>query len=141
LTVHRKSWQIYKDKVRAITARSRSMSMEARLMELRLLNLGWGNYFKISDSRSPFKEADKWVRSRLRLCLWKQWKQPKTKIKELTKLGTTSYQAYQWGNTRKGYWRVVHSPILTRSLDNKRLKEMGFLSLIDVVTPFSTVNT
>ena len=141
LTVHRKSWQSYKDKVRKITSRNKPVSMEMRLMELRRLNRGWGNYFKISDSRKPFKEADKWVRSRLRLCLWKQWKLSKTKTKELIKLGIDPYQAHQWGNTRKGYWRTVHSPVLTRSLSNKRLKEMGFLSLIDVVTPFATVNT
>jgi group II intron reverse transcriptase/maturase len=135
ITVHRKSISAYKDKIRAITNRSKPYPMEERLMQIRMLNRGWGSYFKLSEAKSVFDELDSWVRSRVRLCYWKQWKKVKTRITHLEKLGIKSYQAYQWGNTRKGYWRTVHSPILARALNNAFLKKEGLLCLKDIVTP------
>jgi RNA-directed DNA polymerase len=135
ITVHRKSISAYKDKIRATTCRSKPYSMEDRLMQIRQLNQGWGNYFKLSEARSVFAVLDEWVRCRVRLCYWKQWKNPKTRIRQLERLGVKSYLAYQWGNTRKGYWRIAHSPILQRTLNNTFLKKEGLLSLKDVITP------
>ncbi|MFC5528767.1 group II intron maturase-specific domain-containing protein [Cohnella yongneupensis] len=62
---------------------------------------------------------DKWIRGRLRMCLWKQWKKPKTKVKRLLSLGIPKVKAFEWGNTRKGYWRSAGSPILKRALNNQ----------------------
>jgi group II intron reverse transcriptase/maturase len=135
ISVHRKSIAAYKDKIRAITCRSKPYAMEDRLMQIRQLNQGWGNYFKLSEAKSVFERLDEWVRSRIRLCYWKQWKKVKTRIKELEKLGINSDKAYQWGNTRKGYWRTVHSPILNRALNNALLKKAGFVSLKDITVP------
>jgi RNA-directed DNA polymerase len=140
ISVHRKSIAAYKDKIRAITCRSKPYVMEDRMMQIRRLNHGWGNYFKLSEAKSVFVGLDEWVRSRIRLCYWKQWKRVKTRIQRLEELGIKSYQAYQWGNTRKGYWRTVHSPILARALNNAFLKEAGFISLKDITTPLKTVN-
>jgi group II intron reverse transcriptase/maturase len=135
ITVHRKSISTYKDKIRAITCRSKPYAMEDRLMQIRQLNQGWGNYFKLSEARSAFAALDEWVRCRVRLCYWKQWKNPKTRIRQLERLGAKPYVAYQWGNTRKGYWRIAHSPILQRTINNTFLKKEGLLSLKDVITP------
>jgi len=135
ISVHRKSIATYKDKIRAITCRNKPYAMEERLMQIRQLNQGWGNYFKLSEARSVFVTLDEWVRCRVRLCYWKQWKNPKTRIHQLERLGAKSYLAYQWGNTRKGYWRIAHSPILQRTINNTFLKKEGLLSLKDVITP------
>jgi len=135
ITVHRKSIGIYKDKIREITCRRNPSTMEDRMMQIRQLNQGWGNYFKLSDAKTVFGELDEWVRSRIRLCYWIQWKQVKTRVKQLEKLGVKPYQAYQWGNTRKGHWRTVHSPILTRTLNNAFLKKQGLLCLKEIVAP------
>jgi len=139
ITVHRKSIASYKEKIRAITSRSKPMPMEERMMQIRRLNQGWGNYFKLSEAKSVFEELDSWVRSRVRLCYWKQWKRVKTRMNHLEKLGIHPNKAYQWSNTRKGYWRTAHSPILTRALDNAFLKKEGLICLKDIVTP-RTVN-
>jgi RNA-directed DNA polymerase len=140
ITVHRKSIASYKEKIRAITCRTKPYPMENRMMQIRRLNHGWGNYFKLSDAKSVFEELDSWVRSRIRLCYWKEWKKVKTRIQQLEKRGIKPNQAYQWGNTRKGYWRTVHSPVLARALNNALLKEAGFVSLKDITTPLKTVN-
>ncbi len=135
ISVHRKSIATYKDKIRAITCRSKPYAMEDRLMQIRQLNQGWGNYFKLSEAKSVFAALDEWVRCRLRLCYWKQWKNPKTRIRQLERIGVNPNLAYQWGYTRKGYWRIAHSPILQRSLTNTFLKKEGLLNLKDVITP------
>jgi group II intron reverse transcriptase/maturase len=140
ISVHRKSITAYKDKIRQITCRSKPYPMEDRMMQIRRLNHGWGNYFKLSEAKSVIAELDEWVRSRIRLCYWKQWKKVKTRVRQLEKLGIKPNQAYQWGNTRKGHWRTVHSPILTRALNNALLKKAGFVSLKDITTPLKTVN-
>jgi uncharacterized protein (DUF2164 family) len=135
ISVHRKSITAYKDKIRAITCRSKPYSMPLRLERIRQLNTGWGHYFKLSEAKSVFEDLDKWVRSRVRLCYWQQWKRVRTRIAEMKKRGIPPYQAYQWGNTRKGQWRSVHSPVLTRALSNNYLKQEGFTSLMDIVKP------
>lgn len=135
ISVHRKSIASYKDKIRAITLRSKPYSMATRLNGIGQLNTGWGHYFKLSEAKSVFEELDSWVRRRVRQCYWQQWKRPRTRVKELTKLGIPANRAYQWGNTRKGQWRSVHSPVLTRALSNSYLKKEGFTSLMDIAKP------
>ena len=135
ISVHRKSIELYKDKIRVITLRSKPTSMVERLNQIRQLNMGWGHYFKLGEAKTVFENLDMWVRNRVRLCYWQQWKRVRTRIAELTKLGIRAHQAYQWGNTRKGPWRTVHSPILSRGLSNSYLKKEGFISLIDITKP------
>jgi group II intron reverse transcriptase/maturase len=112
----------YKTQARKITLRSKPYAMYKRYEMLRQLNRGWVQYFRLTEARSVF--VDKWVHHRLRQCYWKQWKLSSTKVAMLVKLGTPKWLAHQWGNTRKGYWRISQSPILTRAL-NKILAKKG----------------
>ena len=66
----------------------------------------------------------------LHMCIWKAWKKVRTKVANLIRYGINQYQAYEWGNTRKGYWRIVDSPILTRTIDNYKLRSAGYATLI-----------
>jgi RNA-directed DNA polymerase len=108
--------------------------MYKRYDQLRSLNRGWYTYFRLTEAQWMLGELDKWVRSRLRLCYWKQWKLPRTRTRMLLGLGTPQGKAYQWGNTRKGYWRTCHSPILSLALNNAFLKREGYLSLKELGT-------
>jgi group II intron reverse transcriptase/maturase len=134
LNIAKSSIKKYKTKVREITSRSRPIAMYKRYDMLTRLNRGWYNYFKLTEARSILEDLDQWVRSRIRLCYWKQWKNPRTRVKMLVQLGTPEGQAYQWGNTRKGYWRTSHSPILTRALNSSFLRKEGYLSLKELGT-------
>jgi RNA-directed DNA polymerase len=140
ISVHRKSIAAYKEKIRLITCRSKPYPMEERMMQIRQLNYGWGNYFKLSEAKSVFEDLDKWVRSRVRLCYWKQWMKPITRVRALERMGIKPKQAYMWGNTRLGYWRTVQSPILRRALDNAFLKNEGLISLSEITNPSLSVN-
>ena len=63
------------------------------------------------------------------MCIWKQWKKISTRHKNLVKLGVDYYKAWEWANTRKGYWHLANSHILATTLTNNFLDKLGFVSL------------
>ncbi|RQW07708.1 group II intron reverse transcriptase/maturase [Paenibacillus rhizophilus] len=130
--IAKQSLQKAKVRIREITSRKKPMRMEERIKELNQYLMGWHGYFSLADTPSVFQNMDKWVRRRLRMCLWKQWKNPRTKVKRLLSLGMPKDKAYEWGNTRKGYWRVAGSPILQRALNNQYWESIGLKSLSDI---------
>jgi RNA-directed DNA polymerase len=125
------SLQRVKAKIRAITSRSSADSIEMRIKELNQYLTGWCGNYALVDTRQVFQELDEWTRRRLRMCVWKQWKVPKTKVKKLVALGVPKQKAYEWGNSRKKYWRIASSPILHRTLNNQHWISMGLRSLTD----------
>lgn len=131
LRVHPKSVRKLKDKIREITGRSNGMSIEYRKTRLNQVIRGWVNYFKLADMKKLMEELDQWTRSRIRMVTWKRWKRVRTRITNLRKLGVDEERAWMWANTRKGYWRIAHSPILTRTLSLERIKRAGYLSFLE----------
>lgn len=129
IRVHEKSINRFKNKVREITSRSNSWDMEYRMKRLRQVITGWLNYFGMADISKITKELDEWIRRRIRMCFWKQWKKIKTKHDNLRKLGISSNKAWEHANTRKGYWRIAKSPILETTLTNSYLEKLGYTSI------------
>jgi len=131
LRIHPKSVQKLKDKIREVTGRSNGMGIEARKIRLNQIVRGWMNYFKLADAKKLMQRLDEWIRSRIRMVTWKRWKRVRTRFENLKRSGIKKEQAWMWANTRKGYWRTAHSPILTRALSNERFKSAGYLSLTE----------
>lgn len=129
IRVHQKSVSKFKRKIKEITSRSNGKSMEYKLEKLRKCIIGWINYFGIADISKLTKELDEWTRRRIRMCFWKQWKKIKTKHDNLRKLGTSEQKAWEYSNTRKGYWRISNSPILSTTLTNTYLETIGYTSI------------
>ena len=127
--IARESLKRMKNKVRDITSRKMPYSMEYRIQKLNQYLIGWCGYFSLADTKSIFSELDGWIRRRLRMCLWKNWKKPRTKVRHLIRLGIPNWKAYEWGNTRKSYWRISKSPILHRTLGNSYWSRQGLKSL------------
>jgi len=129
MRVHPNSIKKLKEKLKSITGRSNAMSMEMRVIKIKQTIVGWIEYFKLANMKSVLKELDEWLRRRIRLCYWKKWKKIKTKHDNLFKLGLENYKAWEYANTRKGYWRISNSPILAITLTNQYLKDQGFITL------------
>jgi RNA-directed DNA polymerase len=131
LRIHPKSIRKFKDGIRRITGRSNGMGIESRKIRLNQLIRGWINYFKLADAKTLTRDLDEWIRSRMRMVTWKRWKKIRTRFKNLKSLGVEEEQAWMWANTRKGYWRTAHSPILLTVLSKKGFKRNGYLSLAE----------
>ena len=129
--IHPKSLTRLKARIRQLTARSNGWSNEKRKQKLKEYIIGWINYFKIADIKSLLVRLDEWLRRRIRMVVWKQWKKTKTKFTNLSKLGIDKAKAWEWANTRKGYWHTARSPILHRSLTTEKLRKSGYLFFSD----------
>jgi hypothetical protein len=81
--------------------------------------------------KSYLLKIDEWLRRRLRMCIWKQWKRIRTKFVNLQKLGTPRQKAWEHANTRKGYWHTANSWILSTTITNDRLKQAGYIFFTD----------
>ncbi|MGL5636926.1 MAG: group II intron reverse transcriptase/maturase [Bacteroidales bacterium] len=131
LRVHPKAIAKMKSKVKEHTERSKGYGNEKRIDKLKRYIRGWINYFKIADMKQLLTKTDEWMRRRIRMVYWKQWKKIKTKQRMLKHYGINEGKAWEYANTRKGYWRIANSPILSRSLGNQTLKELGYLFFTD----------
>jgi len=127
--ISKESIKRLKSKIRELTSRSKPIPMEIRIKKLNQYLTGWCGYFALADTPSKFKEFDEWIRRRLRMIEWKQWKTPKTRVRKLKGLGVAPNKAYEWGNSRKKYWRIASSPILHKTLDNSYWSNRGLKSL------------
>jgi RNA-directed DNA polymerase len=129
IRIAKQSIKRMKEKIREITSRSKPFPMELRIQKLNRYLIGWCGYFALADTKSIFEQLDGWIKRRLRMCLWKNWKKPSTKERNLVQLGVPKWRAHEWGNTRKSYWRISKSPILHRALGNSYWSHLGLKSL------------
>ena len=103
--------------------------MHERIKELSIYLRGWINYFGIAQGFQRCIELDHWIRRRLRMCFWKQWRRPRTKVRNLLKLGISLDEAIPVAMSSKGYWRNSRSETINRAISIEYLEKMGLFSL------------
>lgn len=128
----------FKDRVREITRRNRGVSMRARVVELRRYLQGWVGYFRLVPLKSFYEDLDKWIRRRLRACLWRQWRSPRTRIRNLLKLGVPKVEAIAHGCSSKGTWVMSSSKAVHMALSLDFLKRLGVVSLLEIWTKLAS---
>jgi group II intron reverse transcriptase/maturase len=131
LRVHPKSVTKMRTRIKQLTSRSNGWGNQRRKEALSQYIKGWVQYFKLADMRNLLERTDEWYRRRLRMVIWKQWKRVKTRMANLIKLGINKLKAYIWANTRKGYWHIANSHILSYSITNDRLRKAGYVFFLD----------
>jgi group II intron reverse transcriptase/maturase len=131
LRIHPKSVARMKARIKELTSRSNGWGNDRRKEALSQYIKGWVQYFKLADMKKLLIKVDEWYRRRLRMVIWKQWKRIKTKIANLVKLGVKKQKAYEWANTRKGYWHIAGSYILATTITTERLRLAGYVFLSD----------
>lgn len=115
----------FKKRVRQITSRNRGHKVGDVIGELNLYVRGWLNYYKLSSTFNEVKDLAQWVRRRVRLYYWKQWKQPRTRRRNLLALGANPKRVHMATRSRKGYWRMSQTEIVRFALNNRWLEEQG----------------
>lgn len=124
-----KAFAEFERRIKLYTGRSWSVSMDERLMKLKRYLRGWMNYFGISEFYTPIDGMDGWIRRRIRMCYWKQWRRVRTRVGNLLKLKTPRHHALTTGSSRKGYWRLSKSLGTHTGMTNQWLKDQGLISV------------
>ena len=121
----------FKQRCQEITRRSGGIALEHRLFVLRRYLRGWVDYFVLEQRKSVLRELDKWLRRRVRACVWKTWRLPRTRVSRLKQLGIEHEDALGFGCSRKGAWRLSKTSGLQQGMSNHWLAEQGLFSLLE----------
>jgi len=116
----------FKEMIKKLTSRKQAKPVEDILTNLKRYTTGWLGYYSIADMKNKIQDFSEWIRRRVRQIFWKQWKKIETKHDNLVRLGVDDSRAWQWANTRRGYWRIAGSAVLKTSLTNKYLASIGY---------------
>jgi RNA-directed DNA polymerase len=122
----------FKRRVKELTGRSWGVSMPYRLTKLAQYLRGWVGYFGISQYYRPVPGIDEWIRRRIRMCYWKQWRLLRTRIRKLKSLGVSPENAIKHGLSSLNYWRMARSPVVQQAMSTAWLKAQGVVSVKDL---------
>ena len=117
----------FKERIRELTKRSRSIPVEERIGQLNRYLMGWIGYFRLASAKKHCEKLDQWIRRRLRMCQWKQWKRVRTRIRELRALGMPDWMVFMMANSRRGPWemsRAINNALPTSYWEAKGLKSL-----------------
>lgn len=128
---HLKSVQKFKRKLKALTKRNWSISLDERIKKINEVVRGWVNYFRMADMKTAMSQITSHLNRRIRCIIWKQWKVTRHRIKCLIKLNISLNDAKKLAFSRKGYWNISMSTTIHMAISNKRLKQKGLMSPLD----------
>ena len=135
--VHPKSWKKFKSKLKTLSSRKKCQSIKPSLEKIKVYARGWLNYYGIASMKNNIDEINGWLYHRIRMCIWKQWKLPKTKKRNLIKMGIPEYYACMAANSRKGHWFCANLTTVKRAMTKERLISSGFY---DLATAYQSVH-
>jgi len=118
-----------REKIRELTQRKTPIPMKERVKELSQYLMGWMGYYALANAKSILGRMDEWIRHRLRMCVWKQWKKVRTRLREFRAHGAPEWMAIGYSNTRKGPWAA--SLLLNSVLTKEYWQKLGLMSLMD----------
>lgn len=128
---HPKTLQKFKQQIRRLTNRNWGVSMQYQLFKISQYLRGWINYFGIASGYQRCLDLDHWIRRRVRMAYWRQWRRPRTKVRNMMRLGVHVKAAVACGITSKGPWRSAKTPGIQQALSNDYLKSQGLYALRD----------
>lgn len=131
IRVHAKPWKKMKAKLKSLTSRRNVQSVMPALYKIRVYMRGWLNYYGIATMRNTIKELNGWLYHRIRMCIWKMWKRPRSKKRYLIKLGVPEQLAHMAAYSRRKYWFVSNTLAVKMGLTKETLVRKGFYDLAD----------
>ena len=135
--VHPKSWRKFKSRLKELSSRKRCQSIKPSLEKIKIYARGWLNYYGIASMKNNIEEINGWLYHRIRMCIWKQWKLPKTKKRNLIKMGVHEYYANMAANCRRGHWYCANLTTVKKAMTKERLINSGFY---DLATAYQSVH-
>lgn len=134
IAVHESRVKRLKDKIRGLVKKMRGGKLTDSIRKLIMpITRGWANYFSIAEERKVFENIDGWIRRRIRSILWKQWKRPRTRCKNMIALGLKEDTAKRWAYSSKGPWRMARSYGMHKAVSNSVIESMGYIPMTAIV--------
>lgn len=130
IRVYEKPLNRLKNRLKLLTSRKRGGKMEWILKDVTRLMDGWLGYYSIADMKTYVQRISEWLRRRIRQIYWKLWKRVRTRFENLIELKIPRGRAWEWANSRKGYWRIAGSWILATTITNSYLDAIGFPNML-----------
>ena len=131
IRVHPKSWKKMKAKLKDLSSRRHVQSVIPALQKIKVYMRGWLNYYGIATMKNAIEDLNGWLYHRIRMCIWKMWKRPRSKMKYLIKLGVPEQLAYRAANSRRKCWFVSNTVAVKMGLTKEILVRKGFYDLAD----------
>jgi RNA-directed DNA polymerase len=119
----------FKHRLKKLSNRNWGVSMKWRMSEIRQYVRGWMGYFGLSAVYSIWVPIDRWLRRRIRMCYWRQWKRPKRRFLNLRKLGANYNEAAGFSRSSKGYWRIAKHLGYKGGMTNEWLATEGLIEI------------
>jgi len=134
ITIHESRVEQLKDKIRGLTRRMRGNNIADSIRKIIMpITRGWANYFCIAETQSIFANLDGWIRRKIRGILWRQWKRPRTRYKQLMALGLKENTAKKCAYSSKGPWRMAKTYGMHKAISNSVIESMGCIPMVDLV--------
>ena len=137
ITIHPKSWKKFKSRLKELSSRKRCQSIKPGLEKIKVYARGWLNYYGIASMKNNIDDINGWLYHRIRMCIWKQWKLPRTKKRNLIKMGIHEYYANMAANCRRGHWYCANLTTVKKAMTKERLINSGFY---DLATAYQSVH-
>ena len=135
--VHPKSWKKFKSKLKGLSSRKSVQTIKPSLEKIKVYARGWLNYYGIASMKNNMEDINGWLYHRIRMCIWKQWKLPRTKKRNLIKMGVHEYYANMAANCRRGHWYCANLTTVKKAMTKERLINGGFY---DLATAYQSVH-
>ncbi|MEP1584518.1 MAG: group II intron maturase-specific domain-containing protein, partial [Marinobacter sp.] len=133
LSIAPKSLRAYLAKLRPLLRRSRGQSLTTTIRNLNPVLRGWANYYRLTDTKRSVEALDGWIRRRLRLILWQQWKRTRTRARNLMRLGLTEPRAWQSATNGRGPWWNSGASHMNAALPKRVFDRLSLVSLLDTM--------
>jgi RNA-directed DNA polymerase len=127
LRIAPKTLKRIKEKIRSGTKRKDPTPTREKIRKMEAVIVGWVNYFRIAQAKRIMQKLDEMFRHRLRMGLWKQWKTPQMRLRNLEKLGLSRRASYQWGTSSASYCRVANHKAMKIAVNNAALQKAGYV--------------
>jgi RNA-directed DNA polymerase len=121
------------DKIRDVLKGARGRSLTTVIDKLNSILRGWMAYFKLTETKKALEEMDGWTRHKLRCILWRQWKRPYTRAKNLMKAGLTEERAFRSACNQRGPWWNSGASHMNQAFPKSFFDRLGLVSLLDTM--------
>ena len=128
-----------RDRLAELLRGARGHKMANTIERINPVLRGWAGYFKLSQSKRPLEEIDGWIRHKLRCAIWRQWKQPSTRARNLMRLGLSEERACRSASNGRGPWWNSGASHMNQALPKKLWDQLGLVSILDTINRLSRI--